>query len=287
MRVLVTGASGFVGAELVPALAAAGHDVVALVRDASRAPADAGSVLELDLEQPLSPRDMPRVDAVVHLAQANVSFQDAARELYRVNTVATQELLEYARVTGAARFVYASSGSIFGLGEGTVSEDDPRRATDFYSVTKQSAELLVGAYRDHFATTIVRPFAPYGPTQTGRLIPNLIRRVREGLPVTLNEGGRPRMTPLYVDDVLRAFAAALELDGHHVVNVAGDEAVGIDELASFIGDVVGREPVFEHGPGASGDLIADNTRMKELLAPGPLVPLADGLRATALAGTPA
>jgi nucleoside-diphosphate-sugar epimerase len=286
MRVLVTGASGFIGAQLAPALAAAGHDVFALVRDAGRAPADATAV-EVDLERPLRHRELPQVDAVVHLAQANVSFPDAARELYRVNTVATHELLDYARTAGAARFVYASSGSIYGLGEGVVDEDTERRATDFYSVTKRNAEQLMESYRPCFATAVLRPFAPYGPTQHGRLIPNLVRRVREGLPISLNEGGRPRMTPLYVDDVLRAFAAALELEGHHVVNVAGDEAVGIDELAGLIGEIVGRAPAFEPGAGAPGDLVADNRRMHDLLAPGRLVPLAEGLRATALAAVPA
>jgi UDP-glucose 4-epimerase len=286
VKVLVTGASGFIGARLAPALAAAGHDVYALVRDASRAPADAAAV-EVDLEEPLQPHLLPRVEGVVHLAQANVSFPEAARELYRVNTIATQELLEYARVVGAERFVYASSGSIFGLGDGVVHEDTARRATDFYSVTKRNAEQLVEAYRPYFSTAILRPFAPYGPTQRGRLIPNLIRSVRDGLPVTLNEGGRPRLTPLYVDDVVRVFAAALELNGHHVVNVAGDEAAGIDGLAETIGELVGRPPVFEPGPGAAGDLVADNRRMRELLAPGRLVPLAEGLRATALAAVPA
>ena len=286
MRVLVTGASGFVGAQLVPALVAAGHDAFALVRDAARAPVDATAV-EADLSQPLRARELPRVDAVVHLAQANVSFPDAAHELYRVNTASTQELLEYARTAGAERFVYASSGSVYGLGEGVVDEDTPRRASDFYAVTKRNAELLVEAYRPFLATAILRPFAPYGPTQHGRLIPNLVRSVREGVPVKLNEGGRPRMTPLYVDDVVRVFAGALELDGHHVVNVAGNEAVGIYELATLIGEAVGREPVFEPGPGAAGDLVADNRRMRELLAPERLTPLAEGLRATALAAVPA
>ena len=285
MRILVTGASGFVGGQLVPALAGAGHDVYALVREPGRAPADATSV-EADLSQPLRRRELPAVDAVVHLAQANVSFPDAARELYRVNTAATHELLEYARGVGASRFVYASSGSIYGLGDGVVDEDTPRRASDFYAVTKRNAELLVEAYRPFLATAVLRPFAPYGPTQHGRLIPNLVRSVREGVPVKLNEGGRPRMTPLHVDDVVRAFAGALELDGHHVVNVAGDEAVGIDELAALIGAAVGREPVFEPGPGAPGDLVADNRRMRELLVPGRLVPLAEGLSATALAAVP-
>jgi nucleoside-diphosphate-sugar epimerase len=286
VRILVTGASGFIGGHLVPALAAAGHDVHALVRDASRAPVEATAV-EVDLGVPLRPHELPAVDAVVHLAQANVPFPDAARELYRVNTASTQELLEFARATGAARFVYASSGSIYGLGDGVVDEDTPRRATDFYAVTKRNAEALVEAYRPFFATAILRPFAPYGPGQHGRLIPNLVRSVREGVPVKLNEGGRPRMTPLYVDDVVRAFAGALDLDGAHVVNVAGSEAAGIDELASLIGEAVGREPVFEPGPGAPGDLVADNRRMRELLTPGALTPLAEGLLATSLAAVPA
>jgi nucleoside-diphosphate-sugar epimerase len=95
------------------------------------------------------------------------------------------------------------------------------------------------------------------------------------------------MTPIYVDDVVRAFAGALDLDGHHVVNVAGDEAAGIDELASLIGEVVGREPVFEQTGGAAGDLVADNRRMRDLLVPGTLLPLAEGLRLTALAAVPA
>jgi nucleoside-diphosphate-sugar epimerase len=286
MRILVTGASGFVGGQLAPALAADGHDVFALVRDGRTAPAVTTPV-EADLERPLDLPSLPRVDAVVHLAQANVPFPDGATALHRVNTVATHELLELARTSGASVFVYASSGSVYGLGEGAVREDDPRRADDFYAVTKRSAELLLAAYAPLFPTVALRLFAPYGPTQTARLIPNLVQRVRDGVPVALNDGGRPRMTPIFVDDVVRAFTRALQLERHAVVNVAGDEVVGIDELAVAIGDAVGREPLFEQGGTAAGDLIADNGRMRELLLPEPLVPLAEGIRATVPAGAAA
>ncbi|MEP6811474.1 MAG: NAD(P)-dependent oxidoreductase [Actinomycetota bacterium] len=286
MRILVTGASGFVGRQLAPALAAVGHDVFALVRDTATAPVEA-TAIEADLERPLDLDVLPRVDAVVHLAQANVPFPDGARALHRVNTIATHELLELARLSAARVFVYASSGSVYGFGTGAVREDDVRCASDFYAVTKRSAELLLEAYAPLVATVALRLFAPYGPTQTGRLIPNLIERVREGVPVALNDGGRPRMTPIFVDDVVRAFTRALELDRHQVVNVAGDEVVGIDELAAVIGEAVGRAPVFETGGSAPGDLIGDNRLMHELLVPGRLVPLADGIRATALAGAAA
>jgi UDP-glucose 4-epimerase len=287
MRVLVTGASGFLGPQVVNALAQAAHEVYALVRNPMRPPAT-GTPVVVDLSRPLEPGALPTVDAVVHLAQANVALPEGARELFQVNTAATHELLDWGRNVGVQRFVFASSGTIFGLGEGAVHEDTPRRSDDLYAVTKEMAERLVEAYAPSYRSTVIlRPFAPYGPTQQGRVIPRLIDRVREGLPVTLHAGGRPRMTPIFADDAVSAFSAALDLDGHEVVHVAGDEIVSIREVAELIGRVLDREPVFEAGGGLPGDLIADNRRMHDLLGIGPLVPLADGIRATALAGAPA
>ena len=287
MRIAVTGATGFIGSALAPALADEGHEVFALARrpDAVQShdgvvpvECDLGGTVDLDVE----------VDAIVHLAQANVPLPEGARELFRVNTASTAELLDWGRRVGAERFVYASSGSIFGLGGGVVSEVTERRSDDLYAVTKETAERLVDSFAPSYrAAVVLRPFAPYGPAQTGRVVPSLIRRVREGEPVTLNEGGSPRMTPMYVDDVVRAFTAALELEGRHTLNVAGDEAVSIRELADLIGEAIGRAPVFAESGQVVGDLVADNSRMHEVLGLGRLVPLAEGIRATALAGAPA
>jgi UDP-glucose 4-epimerase len=281
MKVLLTGGSGFVGGHLAPALAEAGHEVLCAVRDPDSYDAPAGaSAVAVDLSRPL-PEDLPPVDAVVHLAQANVRFPDVAPEFFRVNTASTLELLDYARRVGAGRFLFASTASVYGFGDRPFRETDPASAHDFYAATKIAAEQLVAQYEPFFVTGVARLVVPYGPGQTGRMIPRLIERVTTGEPVTLNEGGHPRLNPIYIDDVVRIFLSWLELTDHALVNVAGDEAVGVRELAELIGDAVAQEPRFEDAAGGpGGDVIADTTRLKELLEPGELVELREGLRRT-------
>jgi nucleoside-diphosphate-sugar epimerase len=128
---------------------------------------------------------------------------------------------------------------------------------------------------------VLRLVAPYGPGQNGRLLPALVGRVRDGRPVTLNEGGRPRMNPIYVDDVVSVIVRALESDDHLLLNVAGDGAWSIGDLAELIGEAVGVPPVFEEGEGgAAGDLVAVNDRMKRELELDYLVPLGEGIQRT-------
>ena len=280
MRVLVTGSAGFVGSHLVPALAAAGHDVYAVDRDKTRIAGLPATPVEHDLSQ--RPTALPDVEAVVHLAQANVKLPDEAALLFAVNAGSTVDLLDHARRCGAERFLYASTGTVYGFGDRPFNESDPPAGRDLYAVSKLSGELAVEAYRPFFSTFVARLWAPYGPGQHSRMIPRLVERVRAGEPVQLSDGGRPRMNPMYIDDVVRAFTAALELDGHHLVNVAGDEVVGIGDLARLIGEAVGREPVFgEADSGAPGDVIADTTKLQGLLDLRPLTPLREGLRAVA------
>jgi nucleoside-diphosphate-sugar epimerase len=282
MKILLTGASGFVGRRLGPALLDAGHEVIFAARDPAYIAPGGAETVELDLSQPLDSASLPEIDTIIHLAQANVRFPEDAPELYRVNTISTLELLDYARRIGAQRFVYTSSASVYGFGERPFSEDDPLGGQDFYAMTKIASEALIATYREFLTTAVLRLVVPYGPGQQARMVPGLISRVREGAPVTLNDGGRPRMNPLFVDDVVRAMLAVLEIDQHSVLNIAGDEAVTIKEIAETIGRVLGREAVFENGAGkVAGDLVADTTRMHEVLDLGPRVQLEEGLRRTA------
>jgi nucleoside-diphosphate-sugar epimerase len=283
VRVLVTGAAGFVGGRLVPALDAAGHEVYALDRDAARVADLPAVAVEHDLTTPIEPGTLPAVDAVVHLAQANVPLPKGAPGLLRVNVASTVDLLDHCRRSSAQRFLYASTASVYGPGDDPFPESAPLAGSDLYAVTKIAGEQLVGCYREHFGTCIFRFVAPYGPGQEARMIPRLIERIRDGEPVSLSPGGRPRMNPIHVDDAVRVLAAALELEGHHVLNVAGDEVVSVRELAELIGEAVGRDTVFEEtSGGAAGDFVADTTRLHELLSIRPLIPLRTGLHEAAL-----
>jgi UDP-glucose 4-epimerase len=281
MRVLVTGATGFVASHLLPALARDGHRVLALGHDRSRIPEGSGiEPVEVDLA---SSAQFPDADAVVHLAQANVPFPSGAAQLFAVNTASTAALLEHARRCGAQRFIFASSASVYGFGIRRFVEDDPPRAEDFYSATKLAAERLVRGYGGIFRTTVMRLVTPYGPGQRNRLVPSLVARVREQRPITLANGGRPRMNPIYVDDVVRTVARALMADDDALLNVAGDDVVSIRELGALIGEAAGIDPVFEErAEGASGDLVVDNARLRSFLAE-PLVPLREGLHRTVAA----
>jgi UDP-glucose 4-epimerase len=283
VRVLVTGAAGFVGGRLVPALDAAGHEVYALDRDAARVADLPAVAVEHDLTTPIAPGTLPAVNAVVHLAQANVPLPEGAPSLLRVNVASTIDLLDHCRRSFAERFLYASTASVYGPGDHSFPDSAPLAGSDLYAVTKIAGEQLVGCYSGHFDTCILRFVAPYGPGQEARMIPRLIARVRDGEPVSLSPRGRPRMNPIHVDDGVRVLVAALGLDGHHVLNVAGDEVVSIRELAELIGEAIGRDPVFEEtSSGAAGDFVADTMRLHELLSIRPLIPLRKGLRETAM-----
>jgi len=286
-RILITGAAGFIGTHLVRALRAR-HEVLGLVRTAPTGEAAEGvRWIVHDLTQPLDCSRLPEnIDAVIHLAQSRFykQFPDRADDIFEVNTHSTFRLLEYARQADAGSFIFASSGGIYGCRYEKFVETDPVSPLGFYFTSKYSAELLVANYRQYFRTVVLRPFFVYGPGQKGMLMPTLLGRVARGETVVVEGDPGLRVNPLHVADAVRVFEPALSLGTSGLFNIAGDESVTITDLVALMGEILGKKPSVVHTEAdPDGDLIGDNTRMKEVLGVRPETSLREGLRQMATA----
>jgi UDP-glucose 4-epimerase len=279
--VLVTGASGMIGRHLLQHLESQ-REVIALGRHAPQS--TAARFLECDLAQDVLPDGMPvTCDTVIHLAQSVHfrEFPDQANDIFRVNVGSTQRLLDWAKRAGVRRFVYASSGGIYGHGEEAFREDAVLRSggeLGFYLASKNCAELLVENYAAYMTVFILRFFFVYGPGQRDNmLMPRLIRSVQRGQPITLQGSEGVRMNPIFVSDAVRAIIGTLNLDSGQKINVAGSEVVSLRSLGILIGRLVNREPHFQRQDGEPRHLVGDVTKMVKLLG-APVVRLNDGLK---------
>jgi nucleoside-diphosphate-sugar epimerase len=230
MRILVTGATGFLGGRLCWSLAGAGHQLVGLGRNF-----DLGHELEragvrfVQCDLGTAPdsaliEGIGAADAVVHAAALSSPWGLRA-DFMRANLTGTRSALEIARAAGAQRFVFISSPSVlFRFADQLdVSEDEAfPRPVNFYAESKQLAEREVLAAGD-LSPIVLRPRAIYGPGDTA-LLPRLIRAAKAG-PLPLLRGGQARSNLTYVDDVVRAIEAALAAPADQsgrVFNIAGE-----------------------------------------------------------------
>ena len=235
MRVLVTGATGFVGCHLVAHLAAAGDQVIV-----SEAEITEPEALEADFGQ-------CQLDAVYHLAaQADVqaSFTAAAATL-RVNVEGTFNVLDAARRAGAGRVVVVSSADVYGRLEPAglpVDETAPMRPVTPYGASKAAAEMVcvqAGAGRG-LDVVRARAFNHLGPGQSDRFVAaalaaRIAANERSGAEVVQVGNLQTRRDFTDVRDVVRAYRLLAEhgADGE-AYNVCSGTALGVRELAEAL-----------------------------------------------------
>jgi UDP-glucose 4-epimerase len=281
VKILVTGATGFVAGHLIPHLVKAGHEVYAAGHDPARLARFTGARhLVWDLKEAALPEALPlQLDAVFHLAQANVPFPAAADDMFAVHVAATHRLLELARRTGVKRFTFTSTGSVYGAGPRPWKEGDPTEGSGYYAATKVAAERLVRSYGDLVPYSIFRLFTPYGPGQTNRLVPGLINRVVNGTPVTVAGGAGPTFNPLHVAHVVDVLAQSLDASGNQVLNLGGDESLSVRQMAETIAQVVGRPADVQEQAGAADLIVGDVSALRQAYRlPDRLLSFEEGVR---------
>ncbi|MFQ5796114.1 MAG: NAD-dependent epimerase/dehydratase family protein [Candidatus Bipolaricaulia bacterium] len=292
-KVLISGAGGFIGANVVEILAERGLDCLGLdirrgVLD-RRFPLVEGDILD---ESHLD-RILNGTEGIVHLAVSNLrtSIENPKRNV-RINVEGTLNLLEAARKHKARKFVYSSASSVYGVPQYTpVDEEHPKLPKTIYGITKYMGEHLVRVYHElHGIDCFIFRFTNvYGPKQhpaTGGLIPTVLTRMHEGKPVFVFGDGMQTRDFVFVEDVVRFVARAVEESDktHETVNLGSGIQTAIIDVIKLCADILGVEPIIEYKQQEIGErkvFQTDMSRCSKIFGEVPNTPLREGLRKTA------
>lgn len=241
MKIFVTGACGYKGTVLVPKLLAAGHEVVAFdimwfgnhLKPHPKLTVTKGDVRNIE------EINLDGVDAIIHLSSiANDPCGDLDPKLtWEVSALATMQLADKAARMGIKRFVYASSGSVYGIkDEEQVTEDLELKPISEYNKTKMVGERVVLSYKDDMVVQILRPATLCGYSPRMRLDVSVNMLTMQALTkrkITVF-GGKQTRPNIHIDDITDAYIFLLDNPQHTGVYNAGFENISILDIAERV-----------------------------------------------------
>jgi len=307
MRILVTGAAGFIGSHLVERLLAQGHVVLGLdnfdpAYDRATKEANLSAALcharfrfeEADIVDDallLETAKKFQPEAIVHLA-AKAGVQPSLKDpiaYQRVNVQGTQNVLEAAKAVGVKRFLFASSSSVYGVNPDVPWREDAAvlRPISPYAATKVAGELLGHVYSHLYGLRFIalRFFTVYGPRQRPDLaIHKFARLMLEGKPVPLYGDGCASRDYTFIDDIVQGICAALAYDGldYEIFNLGHQRTIPLLELVRHLERVLGLRAKVVFEPEKPGDVphtCADLSKSRQLLGYDPATDFVQGLEA--------
>jgi nucleoside-diphosphate-sugar epimerase len=241
MKILVTGACGYKGTVLVPKLLTRGHEVVAFdimwfgnyLKPHPKLKIVKGDVRDIDTI------DLDGIDAIVHLSSiANDPCGDLDPKLtWEVSALATMQLADKAVRKGVKRFVYASSGSVYGVkDEPQVTEDLELKPISEYNKTKMVAERVLLSYANDMVVQIIRPATVCGYSPRMRLDVSVNMLTMQALAkrrITVF-GGQQTRPNIHIDDITDVYTFMLDHPEHSGIYNAGFENISIMDIAKQV-----------------------------------------------------
>ncbi len=304
MKVLVTGAAGFVGFHLVQRLLARGDEVVGLdnlsdyysvtLKEArlARIPAGRFRFVRMDLADRTALPELfaaERFDAVVNLAaQAGVRYSVENPWAYvDSNVVGFLNVLECCRHYPVQHLVYASSSSVYGGNEKTPFSEEDRvdDPVSLYAATKKSDELMAGCYSRLYGipATGLRLFTVYGPWGRPDMSPMLFASaILAGKPIKVFNHGDMLRDFTYVDDIVEGMVRVLDRPqaAHTVYNIGCSNPVRLMDFISELERALGRQAekiLLPMQPGDVYQTYADTSKLERELGYRPRVMLREGI----------
>ena len=308
MRILVSGAAGFLGSHLCERLIREGHTVVGLDNFVTGSRANlsgldgnpAFSFLEHDVSRPI-PVD-GKLDAVLHFASpaspnkaSPIGYPNLPLETLRAGSHGTDHCLQLC-LRDSARFLTASTSEVYGdplehpQTEAYWGHVDPIGLRSMYDEAKRFAEAMTMAYQRKYGvnTHIVRIFNTFGPRMSlddGRVVPNFVQQALAGQPLTVYGDGAQTRSFCYVDDLVEGIYRLLLSEEHLPVNIGNPNETSILDFAEIINRLTGNRAgiTFRPDERLGGDpqrRRPDISRARALLGWEPKVSLEDGLKRT-------
>lgn len=312
MRVVVTGACGFIGSHTVERLIAQGHEVTGIdsfdsylypsaikrLNSENLKALPSFYLVEGDICDPvvLERGITADVDVVCHLAAlagVRPSLADPQRYL-RTNIVGTGAIAERMRSLGLTRLVFASSSSVYGAKPGAdlravaaFEESDPcLTPASPYAATKRMNELQLSTYRDLFGLGVfaLRFFTVYGPRQRPDMaIAKFIHAIAHDQPITLFGDGTSRRDYTFIEDIVTGVVAAIERVApgrFELYNLGGTSTISLRELVDVVERVVGKAARIDWQPMQPGDVpvtYANIARARDALGYAPTTGVEAGI----------
>ena len=308
MRILITGAAGFLGSNLSDRLLAEGHEVVGMDNFITGSPENLAHItghpgftfIRHDVSHFIF---VPgALDAIMHFASpaspnpnSPFGYLNLPIQTMKAGALGTHNTLGVARAQ-EARFMLASTSEIYGdplehpQTETYWGHVDPIGPRSVYDEAKRFAEALTMAYhRFHNVNTrIVRIFNTYGPrmhVDDGRVVPNFLQQALRGQPLTIYGDGSQTRSFCYVDDLIEGIYRLLLSDEHGPVNIGNPVETTILDFAKVINQLTGNTAgiIFKPGSRGEGDpqrRQPDITRAREILGWQAKIDMEEGLLKT-------